>query len=32
MHLKTRHPRMLEEILREHVPHVKEWAYGSRGN
>ena len=28
--LKPRHRRMLEEILREHVPGVEVWAYGSR--
>ena len=30
LHLKPRHRRMLEEILREHVPDVEVWAYGSR--
>lgn len=30
LHLKARHRRMLEEILREHVPGVEVWAYGSR--
>ena len=30
LHLKPRHRRMLEEILREHVPGVEVWAYGSR--
>ena len=28
--LKPRYRRMLEEILREHVPGVEVWAYGSR--
>ena len=30
LHLKTRHRRMLEEILREHLPVAEVWAYGSR--
>ena len=30
LHLKTRHRRMLEEILHEHAPGVEVWAYGSR--
>ena len=30
LHLKTRHRRMLEEILREHLPEAEVWAYGSR--
>ncbi len=28
--LRTRHRRMVEDILREHVPDVEVWAYGSR--
>ncbi|MCY4092996.1 MAG: nucleotidyltransferase domain-containing protein [Caldilineaceae bacterium] len=30
LHLKARHRRKLEEILREHLPEVEVWAYGSR--
>ncbi len=30
LHLKPRHRRMLEEILRAHVPGVEVWAHGSR--
>ena len=30
LHLKPRHRRMLEDILRAHVPDVEVWAYGSR--
>ena len=30
LHLKPRHRRMLEEILRQHVPDAEVWAYGSR--
>lgn len=30
LHLKLRHRRMLEYILRAHVPDVEVWAYGSR--
>ena len=30
LHLKARHRRMLEGILRAHVPGVEVWAYGSR--
>ena len=30
LHLKLRHRRMLEDILRAHVPEVEVWAYGSR--
>lgn len=30
LHLKPRHRRMLEDILRAHVPEVEVWAYGSR--
>lgn len=30
LHLNLRHRRMLENILRAHVPEVQVWAYGSR--
>ena len=30
LHLRLRHRRMLEDILRAHVPDVEVWAYGSR--
>ncbi len=30
LHLKPRHRRMLEEILRAYLPDVEVWAYGSR--
>ena len=30
LHLKARHRRKLEEILRERLPGVEVWAYGSR--
>ena len=30
LHLMPRHRLMLEEILREHVPDMEVWAYGSR--
>ncbi len=30
LHLKLRHRRMLEDILRAHMPEVEVWAYGSR--
>ena len=30
LHLRLRHRRMLEDILRAHMPDVKVWAYGSR--
>ncbi len=30
LHLQPRHRRMLEELLREHLPDVEVWAYGSR--
>lgn len=30
LHLKSRHRRMLEEILQEHLPEAEVWAYGSR--
>ena len=30
LHLRLRHRRKLEEILRAHLPDVEVWAYGSR--
>ncbi len=30
LHLRERHRRKLEEILREHLPEAEVWAYGSR--
>ena len=30
--LEPRHRRMLEALLREHLPEVEVWAYGSRVN
>ena len=30
LHLKLRHRRMIEDILRVHMPEVEVWAYGSR--
>ena len=30
LHLQLRHRRMLESLLREHLPDVEVWAYGSR--
>ena len=30
LHLLPRHQRILEELLREHLPGVEVWAYGSR--
>jgi len=30
LHLSTKHRRILESLLREHLPHVEVWAYGSR--
>ena len=30
LHLKARHRRKLEKILREHLPEAEVWAYGSR--
>ncbi|MXY93504.1 MAG: nucleotidyltransferase domain-containing protein [Caldilineaceae bacterium SB0670_bin_27] len=30
LHLRLRHRRMLENILRAHLPDVEVWAYGSR--
>jgi len=32
LHLQPRHRRALEVLLREHLPHVEVWAYGSRVN
>ena len=32
MHLSGRHRRALEALLREHLPDVEVWAYGSRVN
>ena len=32
LHLKPRHRRMLEALLREHLPGIEVWAYGSRVN
>ncbi len=31
-HLSPRHRRQLETLLREHLPDVEVWAYGSRVN
>ena len=30
LHLQPKHRRMLEALLREHLPEVEVWAYGSR--
>ena len=30
LHLQPKHRRMLESLLREHLPDVEVWAYGSR--
>ncbi len=30
LHLSARHRRVLEALLREHLPDVEVWAYGSR--
>ena len=30
LHVSARHRRVLEELLREHLPDVEAWAYGSR--
>ena len=30
LHLRPRHRRLLEALLREHLPDVEVWAYGSR--
>ena len=32
LHLSPGHRRMLEELLRRHLPGVEVWAYGSRVN
>ena len=32
LHLKPKHRRTLEALLREHLPDVEVWAYGSRVN
>ena len=32
LHLSTKHRRVLEALLREHLPDVEVWAYGSRVN
>ncbi len=32
LHLRPRHRRTLEKFLREHLPAVEVWAYGSRVN
>lgn len=32
MHLLARHLRILEALLRKHLPDVEVWAYGSRVN
>ncbi|WP_420635677.1 nucleotidyltransferase domain-containing protein [Candidatus Palauibacter sp.] len=32
VHLSARHRRALEALLREHLPDVEVWAYGSRVN
>ena len=32
LHLLPRHRRTLEALLREHLPDVEAWAYGSRVN
>ena len=32
LHLHPKHRRMLEDLLREHLPDVEVWAYGSRVN
>ena len=32
LHLLPRHRRALEALLREHLPDVEAWAYGSRVN
>ena len=30
LHLQPKHRRVLEALLREHLPNVEVWAYGSR--
>ena len=32
LHLSSKHRRVLEALLREHLPDVEVWAYGSRVN
>ena len=32
LHLLARHRAMLEALLKEHLPEVEVWAYGSRVN
>ena len=32
LHLPPKHRRMLEALLRKHLPNVEVWAYGSRVN
>ena len=32
LHLQLKHRRILEALLREHLPDVEVWAYGSRVN
>ena len=32
LHLEPKHRRILEALLREHLPGVEVWAYGSRVN
>ena len=32
LHIRARHRRLLEGLLREHLPDVEAWAYGSRVN
>ena len=32
LHLSPRHGRVLEALLRDHLPAVEVWAYGSRVN
>ncbi len=32
LHLSGRHQRILEALLRQHLPDVEVWAYGSRIN
>ena len=32
LHLSSKHRAMIETLLREHLPGVEAWAYGSRVN
>lgn len=32
LHLPTKHRRILTKLLRQHLPDVETWAYGSRVN